>query len=57
MIANTSTVGASLLAKVVNDSVCLLGNLDVLEVFASRLAPTMRFYFNFKKDELISNLA
>ena len=57
MIANTSTVGASLLAKVVNDSVCLLGNLDVLEVFASRLALTMRFYFNFKKDELISNLA
>jgi len=36
---NHAAVGASLLAKVVN-SAGLLGNRDVLELFASRLAPT-----------------
>ena len=34
-------VGASLLAKVVNDSACIRANRDALDAFASRLAPTV----------------
>ena len=38
---NTAPVGASLLAKVVNNSARPLANCDALETFASRLAPTV----------------
>ncbi|GGL57530.1 hypothetical protein GCM10009091_43760 [Pseudomonas brenneri] len=34
------TVGASLLAKGVNDNACLLGKRGVSKCFASKLAPT-----------------
>jgi len=36
----TPAVGASLLAKAVNDAACLMENRDALGAFASRLAPT-----------------
>ncbi|KRP94791.1 hypothetical protein PFLL34_00053 [Pseudomonas fluorescens] len=35
------TVGASLLAKNVNDNACLLNECGACEFFASKLAPTM----------------
>ncbi len=38
--ANANTVGASLLAKNVNDNVYILEKRVALEFFASRLAPT-----------------
>ena len=34
-------VGASLLAKIVNDDACILNERGALELFASRLAPTV----------------
>jgi phosphoribosylaminoimidazole (AIR) synthetase len=36
-----NTVGASLLAMVVNDNACLLAKRSVLDFIASRLAPTI----------------
>ena len=35
------TVGASLLAKNINDNACLLNECGACEFFASKLAPTM----------------
>jgi choline dehydrogenase len=38
--ADANTVGASLLAKNVNDNACILEKRVAFEFFASRLAPT-----------------
>jgi len=37
----THTVGASLLAMVINDNACLLAKRSALESIASKLAPTV----------------
>ena len=44
LLTPQNTVGASLLAKNVNDNACCLSERVVLEFFASKLVPTLGLY-------------
>jgi len=52
LTSGAGPVEASLLAKVVNDNACLLVQRIIIEIIASRLAPTEAFHGRKKTGHL-----